>query len=262
MTTGSGGQGVAPVAGVGSPDQTIAKGSLLHRIDAATTAELLEQLNPTQFASKRQIFAQGDPGDRVYIIVSGTVKISLRGPGGRTNLRAILGPSDIFGELAVFDPGPRSCTATAITDVRVLWLDRAALRGWMMRRPVIAEQLLQVLAGRLRTTEDEWVELVSCDVASRVARQLLSLARRFGVREGAALRLTHELTQDELAQLVGADRASVNKALRDFTTRGWISVDDKSILIVDPGALASQPGTGDRPGTPPRRRRRALRATA
>lgn len=84
-----------------------------------------------EFRPGQTIFAQGDPGDRLYLIAEGTVTISLRDPAGRTGVRAILGPADIFGELAVFDPAPRACTATALTEVRALWLDRASCaRRW------------------------------------------------------------------------------------------------------------------------------------
>ncbi len=239
--------------------QILSAAGILRRVEPEAASALVRQLHIAEFKAGQTIFAQGDPGDRVYVVVAGKVKISLRGPGGRTNLRAIMGPADVFGELAVFDPGPRTCTATAIADVRAVWLDRATLRAWMAYRPVIAEQLLQALTQRLQHTEDQLVELVSSDVAARVARQLLLLAGRFGTREGNALRVTHELSQDEMAQLVGADRVSINKALRDFTARGWILLEGKSILIIDRDALAGRAEAGSRSGA---YRRRPLRATA
>ncbi len=113
-------------------------------------------MNTSEFRSGQTIFTQGDPGDRLYLIVEGTVKVSLRGPAGRTSVRAIIGPTDIFGELAVFDPAPRACTATALSDVRALWLDRATVRALMTRQPAIAEQLLRAddpaVAGRRTST--------------------------------------------------------------------------------------------------------------
>ena len=239
--------------------QLLSEAGILRRVEPEAASAMIKQLHTSEFKAGQIIFVQGDPGDRVYIIVAGKVKISLRGPGDRENLRAIMGPTDVFGELAVFDPGPRTCTATAITDVRAVWVDRATLRAWMAYRPVIAEQLLQALTQRLQHTEDQLVELVSSDVAARVARQLLLLARRFGTREGDALRVTHELSQDEMAQLVGADRVSVNKALRDFTSRGWIMLEGKGVLIVDPDALAGRAAAGTGSGV---YRRRPLRATA
>ncbi len=242
--------------------QILSKTEILRSVEPGVASELTKQLHACEFSAGQAIFAQGDAGDQLYVIVTGKVKISLRGSGDRETLRAILGPTDMLGELAVFDPGPRTRTATAITDVRTVWLDREALRAWIAHRPVIAERLLQALTRRIRDTEDELVELVFSDVAGRVARQLLLLARRFGTHEGDALRVLHELSQDEMAQLVGADRASVNKALRNFTDRGWIHVDGKSVLIVEPDALAGRAAADTGSGAYPNRRRRPLRATA
>lgn len=250
------------VAAIDVRDQIVNRAGILHGVEPGAVSALIEQLHPCEFAAGQTIFAEGDPGDRVYIIGSGKVKLSFAGPGGRENLLAIMGPSDVFGELAVFDPGPRTCTATAITDTQAVWLDRATLRTWMAQRPVIAEQLLQMLARRLRDTADELVELISSDVAGRIARQLLLLARRFGTREGDGLRVVHELTQGEIAQLVGTDRVSVNRALQDFVTRGWIRVEDKSVLIIDRDALARRARASTRSGRYASRRRRPLRATA
>lgn len=239
--------------------QLLSEAGILRHVEPETASAMIKQLHTCGFKAGQIIFSQGDPGDRVYVIVTGKVKISLRGPGGRENLRAIMGPADVFGELAVFDPGPRSCTATAITEVRAVWVDRATLRAWIAHRPVIAEQLLDALNQRLQHTEDQLIELISSDVATRVARQLLLLARRFGTRERDGLRVTHELSQDEMAQLVGADRVSVNKALRDFVSRGWITLQGKSVLITDVDALARRAAAGAALGV---YRRRPLRATA
>jgi CRP/FNR family transcriptional regulator, cyclic AMP receptor protein len=253
--------GPNPITAIDVWDQIVTSAGILRGVEPGAVSALIKQLHRCEFEAGQTIYAEGDPGDRVFIIGSGKVKVSIRGPGGRENLLAILGPSDVFGELAVFDPGPRTCTPTAITDVEAMWVDRATLRTWMADRPVIAERLLQVLARRVRHTDDELVELISTDVPGRVARQLLLLARRFGTREGEALRVVHELTQAEMAQLVGADRASVNKALQDFVSRGWILVEDKSALIVDPDALARRAKSSTLSGAYASRRRRPLRTT-
>ena len=116
----------------------------------------------------------------------------------------VAGPSDMFGELSIFDPGPRTSTATAVTEVRAYTMDRAALREWIAKRPEIAEQLLRVLARRLRRTNNMLADLIFTDVPGRVAKALLQLARQFGSQESGLLRVTHDLTQEEIAQLVGA----------------------------------------------------------
>ena len=157
---------------------------------------------------------------------------------GRQNLIAVMGPSDMVGELSLFDPGPRTATATAVTDTRLVRLRKQALRPWLNNRPEIAEQLLRVLARRLRRTNDSLADLIFTDVPGRVAKNLLQMAGRFGTRDGGVLRVTHDLTQEEIAQLVGASRETVNKALADFASRGWLRLDGKSIIILDPERLA------------------------
>ena len=158
------------------------------------------------FPSRPHRVLEGEPGDRLYIITSGKVKIGRRSPDGRENLLTIMGPSDMFGELSIFDPGPRTSSATTITEVRAVSMDRDALKAWIADRPEIAEQLLRVLARRLRRTNNNLADLIFTDVPGRVAKQLLQLAQRFGTQEGGAMRVTHDLTQEEIAQLVGASR--------------------------------------------------------
>ncbi len=188
------------------------------------------------------MFVEGEPGDRLYIITEGKVKIGRRTADGRESLITVMGgPADMFGELALFDPGPRTSTVTTLTEVKAVTMDREALHAWVMGRPEIAEQLLRVLARRLRRTNSALSDLIFTDVPpGRVAKQLLDIAKRFGRPEGNVLHVTHELTQEELAQLVGASRETVNKALSDFAQRGWIKLQGKTILIYDSARLAQR----------------------
>ena len=108
------------------------------------------------------------------------MKIGRKSPDGRENLLMVTGPSDMFGELSVFDPGPRTSSATAVTEVRAATMDRPALREWIGKRPEIAEQLLRVIARRLRRTNNMLADLIFTDVPGRVAKSLLQLAQRSG----------------------------------------------------------------------------------
>jgi CRP-like cAMP-binding protein len=128
--------------------------------------------------------------------------------------------------------------ATAVTDVRAIAVDRTQLLAWIDEHPVIAERLLRLLARRLRRAGDILADLAFIDAPARLAKQLLGLAQRFGIPENGAMRVRHDLTQEELAQLVGATRETVNKALSDFRDRGWLRVDGKSVLISDSERLA------------------------
>ena len=144
----------------------------------------------------------------------------------------------MFGELSLFDPGPRSSTATAVTACEIRTLEHDELMGWLSGRPEVALGLLGQLAARLRRANDVVADLVFSDVPGRVAKSLLQLARQFGSQESGLLRVTHDLTQEEIAQLVGASRETVNKALADFAHRGWLRLEGKSVLILDPERLA------------------------
>jgi CRP/FNR family cyclic AMP-dependent transcriptional regulator len=211
---------------------------IFQSIEPSALSALIEQLQPVDFPPGHTVFAEGEPGARLYLIISGKVKIGRRSPNGRDNLLTIAGPSDMFGELSIFDPGPCTSTTTTITEVRAMSMDREAFKAWIKDRPGIAEQLLRVLARQLRRTNNNLADLIFTDAPGRVAKQLLRLAQCFGTQENGALRVTHDLTQEELAQLVGASRETVNKALADFAHHGWIRLEGKSMLILDSEPLA------------------------
>ena len=197
-----------------------------------------QRLPLVQFPRGQAIYSEGDPANRLFIIKTGKVKIGRRGADGREQLLYIVGPSDMFGAASMFDAGARTANACAITDVCALSINRTALRSLLTDGPEVAEQLLRVLARRLRRSDDTLTGLFSTDGPGRVAMKLLELAQQFGTPEGAALRVTLDLTQQEIAQLIGSSRETVNKTLSDFTSRGWIRPDGKSILICEPERLA------------------------
>ncbi|MGH3395360.1 MAG: Crp/Fnr family transcriptional regulator, partial [Streptosporangiaceae bacterium] len=134
-------------------------------------------------------------------------------------------------------PTPRTASATAITDATLAGLTHVDLRTWLASRPEVAMHMLGALAQRLRRINDIKADLVFTDVPGRVAKALLDLGSRFGVQQDNGLQVNHDLTQEELAQLVGASRETVNKALADFAARGWIQLAAKSVLLVDTDRL-------------------------
>ena len=203
--------------------------------------EAWESLQPTltrqSYGRGEGIFAEGDPGDALYVIEEGKIKIYRSAPDGRENMLAVLGPREMFGELSLFDPSPRTASAAAVTDCRLLLFPHDALRPWLSQHPEVAPALLQALARRLRRTNDTLADLVFSDVPGRVAKTLLSLADRFGHTESGGIRVNHDLTQEELAQLVGASRETVNKALADFAARGWLRLEGRSVVLLAPDRL-------------------------
>jgi CRP/FNR family cyclic AMP-dependent transcriptional regulator len=220
-------------------NEALTRAGIFQGIGPDAVAALSAELEPVSFARGHIVFHEGDAGDRLYIITDGRVKIGHKSQG-REALIAILGPSDMFGELALFDPGPRTSTVTALTALTTATMTRPALRAWITAHPEIAEQMLRVLARRLRRTNNILCDQIFTDVPGRVAKVLLDLASRFGEPDQGALRITHDLTQEEIGQLAGATRETVNKALTNFSTRGWIRLNGKTIHIHDPAALAKR----------------------
>jgi CRP-like cAMP-binding protein len=224
-------------------DDLLARVPLFAGLSEQDRRSLAEHLERSDVTRGDVLFREGEPGDRVYIVLSGKVKIGRQSADGRENLLSVMGPGDLFGELPLFDPGPRTATATAVTDSSLVWLEHTALRPWLRARPEAGAVLLRVLARRLRRTNDALADMVFTDVPGRVAKNLLELAERFGEplqpgNEAAGVRVEHGLTQEELAQLVGASRETVNKALADFATRGWLRLDSRAVVLLDRDRLA------------------------
>ncbi|MDP4974181.1 MAG: Crp/Fnr family transcriptional regulator [Candidatus Nanopelagicales bacterium] len=219
-------------------DDALMQAPLFSALDAEAAAALRASMAEMRVQRGGIIFAEGEAGERMYVVLDGKVKLGHTSPDGRESLLAVLGPGEVFGELSLFDPGPRTATATAVTDTVVVGLGHADLRPWLTGRPEVAESLLQALAQRLRRTNEALADLVFSDVPGRVAKQLLDLADKFGQPGPDGVLVHHDLTQEELAQLVGASRETVNKALADFTQRGWVEVDQRQVLLIDMERLA------------------------
>ena len=179
------------------------------------------------------LFSEVEPGEKLYLIESGKIKLSHTASDGRESIIAVLGAGEMLGELSLFDPGPRTATAIAVTNTKVVSLSHEALLPWLVGRPDLAVSLLAALARRLRRTNEALADLVFSDVPGRVAKALLELGAKFGEESPDGLVVHHELTQEELAQLVGASRETVNKALADFSQRGWVRIEQRSVTLLD-----------------------------
>ena len=219
-------------------DRALSVMPLLAPLTPEARAALVSRLTMGDAARTQVVFREGEDGHTLHLVLEGKVKISRSSNDGRENVLAVLGPGEVIGELSLFDPGPRTATATALTDLSYVSLDHADLRPWLGTRPEVAELLLQVLARRLRRTNSALADLVFVDVPGRVAKALLELSDRFGrAQADGELRVEHGLTQEELAQLVGASRETVNKALADFAARGWIRLESRAVVLLAPDRL-------------------------
>jgi CRP/FNR family cyclic AMP-dependent transcriptional regulator len=206
---------------------------LFSSLDDEAAEALRDSMSETRLRRGEVLFHEGDSGDKLYVITDGKIKLGRTSADGRESLLAILGPGQMFGELSLFDPGPRSATVTAVTETSFLSLSHEDLMKWLAGRPGVANGLLGQLASRLRKANDVNADLVFSDVPGRVAKALLDLADRFGRTADDGVHVHHDLTQEELAQLVGASRETVNKALADFASRGWLRLEPRSVVIMD-----------------------------
>jgi CRP/FNR family transcriptional regulator, cyclic AMP receptor protein len=202
--------------------------------DPAAAEELLALMSRVQLERGSVLFSQGDPGASMYVVAKGSLKITRANVLDRPTILAVLGPGDVFGEMSLLDANDRDATVTAVGPTTLLELSRARFDEELGRRPDLVRALLGHLARRLRSSNDTVSDLVFADVPARVARLVLRLGDRFGVpAEDGALVVDHQLTQAELAQLVGSARETVNKALARFANEGWIDVQQRIITIRD-----------------------------
>ena len=207
------------------------------RLDRAQLREL-DRLNAdVMFGESTVIFGEGDPGDHMLVIRSGHVRVSRRSHDGRDFLMAVLGPGDVLGELAVFDPGPRTSTATALSRVIATKVPRQLLRAVLTDDPQWCWLLLERLTERLDDVEAQLVGFASTGVAGRIAGQLVHLASRFDTRSDGTVHIACGLHNDDLTQLAGAGHTSGTDALAAFVANGWITLDDHRVTIRDLAAL-------------------------
>lgn len=218
--------------------EVVRNATLFAGLDDEATSALLKFMKPRSLRRGTALFHEGDSGDELYIVSTGKLKVGRESPDGRENLLSVVGPGEIIGELALFDPGPRSSTVTAVSQTELLSLKHEDLTTWVHDRPQAALNLLKALAQRLRRTNETVGDLVFSDVPGRVAKALIDLKDRFGRPAADGILVPHDLTQEELAQLVGASRETVNKALADFAARGWIRLEARSVVILDLDRLA------------------------
>ncbi|MGI5119711.1 Crp/Fnr family transcriptional regulator [Marinactinospora thermotolerans] len=214
-------------------NEVLSKAPLFEALDEDGAAALRASVSEVRLGRGQTLFSEGDEGDRLYVILSGKVKLTRTAVDGRENLLSVLGPGEMFGELSLFDPRPRTASAVAVTDTVLAGLGHDDLRPFISQQPEVAVHLLKALAARLRRTNDTMSDLVFTDVPGRVAKALLDLADRFGKEGDDGLHVHHDLTQEELAQLVGASRETVNKALAEFALRGWLRIEAKAVVLLD-----------------------------
>jgi CRP/FNR family cyclic AMP-dependent transcriptional regulator len=211
---------------------------LLADLPAEDVRELLQVARRRTFGRGEVVFHEGDPADSMHLIEKGRFAVRTRTPLGDTALLAIHGTGDAFGELALLTgEAKRSATISALEPGETRSVYRDDFARLQKRHPGVNEILLRLLAEQLRRTNNRLLEAHHIDADTRVRRRLLELGRLYGDGAGP---VTVPLTQEELAEIAGTSRATVNKVLRDEQQRGTIDLQRGRTTLLDPQALAKR----------------------
>lgn len=215
--------------------------SLFSNLTPLELEEIATLLHRKSYSAGAGIITADQPGEVIYVIEEGTVKIELDQADGSQAILAILGPGDTVGEMSLVDHAPRSANVITLEPTTVLWMERAHFERCLGNMNLLSQSLARLLNERLRMANQQILALSTLDVAGRVGRQLLAFAHRYGRTNGedGAICIPMRLTQSDIAGLVGASRERVNHVWGDLRERGLVASDSRHhITIRDREALA------------------------
>jgi CRP/FNR family transcriptional regulator, cyclic AMP receptor protein len=191
------------------------------------------------------ICSKGDPGNSLVAVISGTVKISVSSAEGRSAILNLIGPGEIFGEMSVLDGQPRSADATANTNCEIFIIDRREFLPFVRSQPALAMKFIELLCTRLRWTSDQVEQIILQNLPGRLASALIRLTEKHKLAPGGR---TIAVTQQEISEMVGMTRESINKQLRIWASRKWVRLEHGAIVVLNAEplqALVEAGGTED-----------------
>ena len=188
----------------------------------------------TTFKRGAMIAAKGDTGNNLFAVLSGTVKISSSSPDGRNAILNLIGPGEIFGEIAVLDGAPRSADAIANTNCELYIIDRRDFLPFVRSQPALAMKFIELLCARLRWTSQQVEQVILRNLPGRLANALIGLTEK---RKLDSANRTIAITQQEVSEMVGMTRESINKQLRAWSARNWVRLEHGAIVVLDSASL-------------------------
>lgn len=228
--------GVGMGASLNRKAEFLAGLSLFAGLDAAERGDLAERCQYRAAASRTRVVEQGTEGAVLFAVISGRLKIEAR-TGGEAVLLDVLGPGDIFGELALFANRCRAADVVALEDCELLAIDHRDLRYVIERRPSVALALLDNLARRVIQLGETVQGLSAADLPARLARRLCALADSHGTPVGEHVELDLRFSQSDWAHLSGVSREAVNRQFRAWAETGWIRIEGQRVRLLDIAAL-------------------------
>jgi CRP/FNR family cyclic AMP-dependent transcriptional regulator len=206
-----------------------------HPIFADLEPEAFEQLcryaKHSTLKRGATLFSKGDPGHSLYAVISGTVKMSISSPDGRNAILNIVGPGEIFGEIALLDGQPRSTDAIANSNCELFVIDRREFIPFVKEQPALAMKFIELLCERLRSTSDQVEQIILQNLPGRLASALLRLSEKHNTSPPQGR--TIAITQQEISEMVGMTRESINKQLRAWAGRDWVRLEHGAIVVLN-----------------------------
>jgi CRP/FNR family transcriptional regulator, cyclic AMP receptor protein len=203
-------------------------------LDPEAFDQLCRYAKHTTLKRGTTIVSKGDPGNSLIAVISGTVKISVTSPDGRSAILNLIGPGEIFGEVAVLDGHARTADATANTNCEIYVIDRRDFIPFVRSQPALAMKFIELLCTRLRWTSDQVEEVILQNLPGRLASALLRLTEKHKLAPAGR---TIAVTQQEISEMVGMTRESINKQLRAWADRKWVRLEHGAIVVLDAGSL-------------------------
>jgi CRP/FNR family cyclic AMP-dependent transcriptional regulator len=226
-----------PLQGQSEIRALLAQHFLLKQLDEAELDELLKFAKLRRARAGEVLFQKGDPGDGLLAILKGRIRISTLSEEGKEVVLNILGPGELFGEIALIDGKERSADASVMENAELVVIDARDFTPFLAARPELATRLLVFLCQRIRWVSNLYEDAIFRHLPARLAKHLLWLSTSFGTRTDAGTRINIKLSQQDLGNLMGTTRESVNKQMRQWTTDGLITVDRGYITVHDADAL-------------------------
>ena len=219
--------------------ERLLRGSYIFRNLAPELVHRLAQLcHVRSLPEGAMLFQQGDEGDALYGVVSGLIRIAVAGEGGKELTLGLMEPGDVFGEIALLDGLPRTAGAQAAANSVLLAVQRAHFLQMLEAEPGLARHIIELLCERLRINTDRITEYAFLNLHARLARKIESLAIAHGQHGEDGVRIALQMSQTELAQMLGVTREAVNKQLKSWSQAGVLRVERGTITVCDMRALA------------------------
>lgn len=215
----------------------LSRSHLFEQLAPETLDELIAFSRLQHFAARDVVFFKGDPGDSLYAIVSGRVGITTTSEGGKEIILNILGPGEVFGEIALLDGKERTAGAMALDPAELLRVDQADFLPFLERNPKLSIRLMRVLCERIRWTSDVIEDTIFLDIPHRLAKRLLTLVSQYGKPTPDGITIDIKLSQENLGQMLGVTRESVNKGIRTLEAQGIIVHEHGIINVTDIASL-------------------------